>query len=292
VRTRFVLTEMLTGLRRNLSMSIAMVLTVAISLVGLGGVWLLHRQVDTMKDYWFDKIQVSVFLKDEVTQDQRDAIYAELQHLPLVEQIYYESKQDAAKHAQELFKETPAIRDIATADILPESYRVKLKDPEKYEVVQSAVQSMPGVDYVQGRSKSLENFFRFLNGLQKAVLVAALLALAATVLLIFNTVRLSAFSRRRETGIMRLVGASDLYIQAPFVLEGAVAGLIGGGLAALGMVGFKLLLIDHGVKSVFGNIVDYIGWGVVAQTIPFILLLGFLLAGLTSFLTLQRYLRV
>jgi cell division transport system permease protein len=280
------------GLRRNLSMSIAMVLTVAISLAGLGGFWLLHRQVDTMKDYWFDKIQVSVFLKDEVTQDQRDAIYAELQHLPLVERIYYESKEDAAKHAQELFKETPAIRDIATADILPESYRVKLKDPEKYEVVQSAVQAMPGVDYVQGRSKSLENFFRFLNGIQNMVLFVASLALLATLLLVFNTVRLSAFSRRRETGIMRLVGASDLYIQAPFVLEGAVAGLLGAVLAGLGLIGLKAALIDHGVKSMFGNIVDYIGWGVVWSTIPYLLLLGFLLAGLTSFLTLQRYLRV
>jgi cell division transport system permease protein len=292
LRIRFILSEMAIGLRRNLSMSIAVVLTVAISLTGLGAAWLTHKQINTMKDFWFDKIEVSVFLEDGVTQPERDAVRAELDHLPQVEQIFYESKEDAYKHAQELFANQDAIRDIITKENLPESYRVKLYDPERYEIVASAVSGLPGVDHVLGKSEQLERFFRVLNGLQWVVGLVAMAALAATILLIFNTVRLSAYSRRRETGIMRLVGASDLYIQAPFVLEGALAGLVGAGLGALGCVAFKILIIDHGVHAIFGNIVQYIGWGTVAWTIPWVLLIGVVLAGLTSLITLQRYLRV
>ena len=292
MRARFVLSEMAIGLRRNLSMTIAVVLTVAISLTGLGGAWLVHKQVNTMKDYWFDKIQVSVFLTDGVTQPDRTAIRAELVQLPQVQHVYYESKDQAFERFKVQFKDVPSLVKNTSRDALPESYRVKLKDPRKYQIVKSAVEHMPGVDEVQGRSKALENFFRFLNGLQRIVLFGAALALLATILLIFNTVRLAAFSRRRETGIMRLVGASDLYIQAPFVLEGAFAGLVGAGIAVLGLVGFKAVMIDHGVKQVFGNIVRYIGWGAVIQTIPFVLLIGVLLAAITSMATLQRYLRV
>ena len=292
MRARFVLSEMAIGLRRNLSMTIAVVLTVAISLTTFGGAWLVHKQVNTMKDYWFDKIQVSVFLTKDVSQPQRNAIRDELGQLPQVQQVYYESREQAYERFKIQFKDVPSLVKNTTPDALPESYRVKLKDPQKYQIVASAVQNMPGVDEVQGRSKALENFFRFLNGLQRIVLLVAALALLATILLIFNTVRLAAFSRRRETGIMRLVGASDLYIQLPFVLEGAVAGFVGAGIAAIGLVGFKAILIDHGVKQVFGNIVRYIGWGAVVQTIPFVLIIGVLLAAITSMLTLQRYLRV
>jgi cell division transport system permease protein len=292
VRTQFVLSEMLIGLRRNLSMTIAVVLTVAISLTGLGGAWLVRKQVNTMKDYWFDKIQVSVFLTKNVTQPERDSIRGTLVQLPQVQHVYYESQAQACVRFRKQFASVPALVKNTPCSALPESYRVKLKDPRKYAIVASAVQNMPGVDEVQGRSKALENFFRFLNGLQRVVLFGAALALLATILLIFNTVRLAAYSRRRETGIMRLVGASDLYIQAPFILEGAVAGLVGAAIATLGLVGFKAVMIDHGVKQVFGKIVAYIGWGAVFQTIPFILLIGVFLAGVTSLLTLQRYLRV
>jgi cell division transport system permease protein len=292
MRLRFVMSETGIGLRRNLTMTIAVVLVVAISLTALGWAWLVGKQINAMKDYWFDKIQVSVFLTKDVTQPQRDAILAQLHSLPQVETVYYESSQQAYQRAQQLFKDQPSILSNIHPDTLPESYRVKLYDPRKYLIVSSAVQNLPGVDQVQGRSKELEHFFKFLGGLQKGVLIAALVALAATVLLIFNTVRLSAFSRRRETGIMRLVGASDAYIQAPFVLEGATAGLLGAVLSGVGCVLFKVLLIDHGLKPLAGNLVRYITWGTVVHTVPYILILGIVLAGVTSFATLQRYLRV
>ena len=292
MRARFVLSEMAIGLRRNLTMTIALILTVGISLTGLGAAWLTHKQIGTMKDFWFGKIEVSVFLTKDITQTERDAIREQLVQLPQIEHIYYESQQQACARFRQQFASVPALVKNTPCSALPESYRVKLFDPQKYQIVASAVQSMPGVDEVQGRSKELERFFKVLNGLQWIIGIVALAALVATLLLIFNTVRLAAFSRRRETGIMRLVGASDLYIQAPFVLEGAFAGLVGAGLGALGCVAFKLLIIDHGIHALFGNIVSYIGWGDVLGVIPFILLLGVVLAAVTSMATLQRYLRV
>ena len=293
MRARFLLSEMAIGLRRNLSMTIAVILTVAISLAGLGVAWLMREQVNTMKDFWFGKIEVSVFLQDGITQPQRDAIRTELENLPQVEHVYYESKAQAYTRFKQQFAQEKQLVENTAPDALPESYRVKLYDPKKYAIVASAVSQMPGVDQVADVNGALKKVFRFFDGIQRAALVVAIIVLIVAVLLIFNTVRLAAFSRRRETGIMRLVGASDLYIQGPFVLEGALAGLVGAGLA-LGLLAlFKLVLIDHGLKSAFGqNITRYIDWGTVLWTYPWLTVLGVLIAGVISAATLQRYLRV
>jgi cell division transport system permease protein len=293
VRLRFLLSEMGIGLRRNLSMTVAVILTVAISLAGLGVAWLMREQVNTMKDFWYGKIEVSVFLTNDVTQPQRDAIAAELNQLPEVERVYYESKEQAYVRFKEQFASEPQLVKNTRPDALPESYRVKLYDPKKYDIVASAVAQMPGVDQVADVNGALKKVFRFFDGIQRAALVVAIIVLVVAILLIFNTVRLAAFSRRRETGIMRLVGASDLFIQGPFVLEGALAGLVGSGLA-LGLLAlFKIVLIDHGLKSAFGlNITRYIGWDTVFLTYPWLTLLGVVIAGFISAATLQRYLRV
>ena len=293
MRTRFVLTEMAIGLRRNLSMTIAVVLTVAISLAGLGVAWLIRDQINTTKGFWFGKIEVSVFLDKAVTQPQRDAIRQELVQLPQVEHVFYESQHQAYIRFKQQFAGEPALVNNTRESALPESYRVKLYDPKKYAIVASAVQQMPGVDQVADVNAALKKVFRFFDGIQKSALVVAIIVLAAAVLLIFNTVRLAAFSRRRETGIMRLVGASDFFIQGPFVLEGALAGFLGACLS-LGLLAlFKVVLIDHGLKSAFGDsITRYIGWSTVAWTFPWLTLMGIVIAGLISAATLQRYLRV
>jgi cell division transport system permease protein len=293
MRARFIFSEMAIGLRRNLSMTIAVVLTVAISLAGLGVAWLMRAQVNTMKDFWFGKIEVSVFLTKDVTQPERDAIRAELQHLPQVQTVFYESQAQAYKRFKEQFRNVKALVQNTPESALPESYRVKLYNPKNYAIVASAVSQMPGVDSVADVAAGLKKVFRFFDGIQRAALVVAIVVLVVAVLLIFNTVRLAAFSRRRETGIMRLVGASDLFIQGPFVLEGAFAGLIGS-VGSLGLLAlFKVVLIDHGLKSAFGdNITRYIGWGTVYWTFPVLIALGVVVSSAISADTLQRHLRV
>ena len=293
MRARFIFSEMSIGLRRNLSMTIAVVLTVAISLAGLGVAWLMRAQVNTMKDFWFGKIEVSVFLTKDVTQPERDAIRAELQQLPQVEQVFYESQAQAYQRFKEQFKNVKALVQNTPESALPESYRVKLYNPKNYAIVASAVSQMPGVDSVADVAAGLKKVFRFFDGIQRAALVVAIVVLVVAVLLIFNTVRLAAFSRRRETGIMRLVGASDLFIQGPFVLEGAFAGLIGSA-GSLGLLAlFKIVLIDHGLKSAFGdNITRYIGWSTVYWTFPVLIAIGVVVSSAISAVTLQRHLRV
>ena len=302
MRAQFVLSEIGIGLRRNLTMTIAVVLTTAISLVLLGAGILINKQVSVMKDYWYDKVQVSVFLcadnstaptcaSKAVTQEQRDVLSVQLRAMPIVKNVFYESKTDAFARFKEQFKDSPDLVDSVTADALPESYRVQLRDATKFDVVASALRDQPGVDTVSDQRKLVEPLFNLLSKLRLISWLVAGLQVVAALLLISNTIRVAAFSRRRETGIMRLVGASNLYIQLPFLLEGVLAGLVGSVFAVGGVVLMKFFLIDQVLKPSL-KFTAFIGWDAVFSTIPWLILVGVLLSGLSSFVTLRRHLRV
>jgi cell division transport system permease protein len=302
VRAQFILSEIGIGLRRNLTMTIAVILTVTITLTLAGAGWLVHRQVDVMKGYWYDKVEVTIYLcgtnsgaancaGKEVTLDQRDQLNKDLTATPQVEQVYYESKAEAYERFKQQFKDSPDLVRNVSADALPESFRVKLKDPEQFQVVASAFQDRPGVDAVQDLKKLLDPVFKLLGVGQKIAYIVAGIMLVAAIILISNTIRVAAFSRRRETGIMRLVGASNLYIQTPFLLEGAVAGLVGG-MAACGLVILgKWYVVDNQLRPLV-KFTNYIGWSDVIATIPALLVSGVVLCALASFFTLRRHLRV
>ncbi len=302
MRLLFVLGEVGSGLRRNLTMTLAVVITVAVSLALFGVGLLVRAQVDTMKDYWYDKVQVSIFLCSknsdaascaggEVTPAQRDRIKTDLESLrPLVEEIYYETREEAYLRFVDQFRNSPII-DSITPEVMPESFRVKLSDPTQYEVVASAFQGRPGVEQVNDQRALLDKFFQLLGGLQAIAIAISVAMLLVTVLLIANTMRIAAFSRRRETGIMRLVGASKFYIQLPFLLEAALAALAGAVLAIGGLVVVKLLLIDRVLVPSF-QFTAFIGWDAVMAVAPIIILTGVVLAAVAAFLTLRRYLKV
>jgi cell division transport system permease protein len=302
MRARLILNEVGIGLRRNLTMTVALVITFAVSLGLLGGALLVRDQVDVMKDYWYDKVQVSIFLCTKnsdaascsagaVTAAQKDQIRADLESLsPLVEEIYYESSQEAYERFKEQFKNSP-IAQNASPDALPESFRVKLSDPTKYDVIASAFTGRPGIDNVVDQRSLLDKFFQVLAGLQRLALGIAAAMILVTVLLIANAMRVAAFNRRRETGIMRLVGASDFYIQMPFLLEAAIGAAAGAILASLSLVATKAFLIDRVLTPQF-TITPFIGWDAVLSASIVLLVLGVGLAMITAFLTLRRYLRV
>jgi cell division transport system permease protein len=301
MRARFVLAELGNGIRRNLTMTIAVIVTVAISLALFGAGLLIRAQVNAMKDYWYDKVEVSVFLcatestastcHGAVTPGQRDAIKTELTRMPEVKRVYYESQQMAFQRFKEQFKDSPDLVRAVTPESLPESFRVKLVDPRQYQVVTDAVAAKPGVEQVQDERRLLDRFFKVLNGFQVAALVVAAVQVMAAVLLIGNTIRVAAYSRRRETGIMRLVGASKFYIQLPFLLEGAFAGLVGALIAVGALSLFKWQFVDERLRKSI-PLIRFIGWDAVIGIIPTLVLLGVLLAALASFVSLRRYLRV
>jgi len=235
MRAKFVMSEVGIGLRRNLTMTFAVMITVAISLSLLGIGLLANSQVRVMKDYWYDKIEVSIFLCGSlsesascgtgvITQEQKIDIQRDLKTLPVVAEVYYESQGEAFKRFQERFKGS-AIAQNVTADQLPESFRIKLKDPTKFAVIESAFAGRPGVDIVQDQQAILEKFFKLLAVLRNGALVIGAASVFTASLLISNTLRIAAFNRRRETGVMKLVGASSFSIQLPFLLEGIFAAL-------------------------------------------------------------------
>lgn len=306
MRAQFVLSEIGVGLRRNLTMTFAVVVSVALSLALFGGSLLMSDQVSTMKGYWYDKVNVSVFLcnksdaesdpncaKGAVTGDQKKQILADLEKMDsVVQNVTYESADEAYKHYKEQFGDSPLASSL-TPDQMQESYRIKLKDPEKYQVIATAFDGRDGVQSVQDQKGILDNLFGLLNGMNWAARAVMALMLVVALMLIVNTVRVSAFSRRRETGIMRLVGASGFYIQAPFIMEAAVAGLIGGGVACAFLLVARYFIIDHGLAlSEKLNLINFIGWDAVLTKLPLILATSLLMPALAAFFALRKYLKV
>jgi len=305
MRFQFILSEINIGLRRNLTMTISVILVTAVSLLLLGVGVLAQKQVSAMKDFWYDRVQVSIFLcaKDSnkpscstgpVTQAQRDAILADLKSPslgPYVAEVYYESKDQAFTRFKEQYKNS-VLADNVTVDQMPESYRVRLKNPQQYAAVSQQFRDRPGVDTVQDQNQVLDRLFALLNGLKWCAWFVAGLTLVCSVLLVATTIRLNAFTRRRETGIMRLVGASNLVIQLPFLLESMIAAAIGAGIASAILLAFTQFAIQGWLRSTLRFIDNWVSIGDAALVMPWMFLLGMVIAGVSSMLSLRRYLKV
>ncbi len=303
MRLQFVVTEVLQGLRRNLSMVISVVLVTFVSLMFVGSAALLQAQVDKLKDDWYDLVEVSVFLcpngstaptcaAGEATQEQIDALQGviDTELGDVVAESYFETKADAFAAFSERYPDGYQGTQLTEAD-MQASFRLKLVDPEQYEVVADVLTGREGVEVVEDQRAIFQPLFLALN---RGSLLAAGLAgvmLLAAVLLITTTIRLSAMSRRRETGIMRLVGASNLFVQLPFLLEGAIAALVGAALAVGGLwLGVKYLVMDWLQQSV--NWVAYVTVGDVLRVAPLLIGIAVALAVVSSVVTLNRYTRV
>jgi cell division transport system permease protein len=304
MRLQFILSEIGHGLRRNLSMSISVILVTFVSLTFVGAAGLLQLQVDEMKDDWYDRVEVSIFLcptgsdqptcaGGEANAEQIDSIRTELESpdlAGLVEEVFFETKEDAFASFEERYSDEFWAQQV-TVDQMQASFRVALVDPEQYQVVAEMFVGRAGIESVQDQRELIEPLILLLNrGSLLAAGLAAVMLLAA-VLLITTTIRLSAMSRRRETGIMRLVGASNLFIQLPFMLEGAIAATIGAGLAVGGLwFGVRYLIEDWLAESV--RFVAFIGTDSVWTVAPALVAVAIGLAAISSVVTLSRYTRV
>ena len=300
MRARFLLSEVGIGLRRNMTMTFAVIVTTATSLSLLGVGLLSNAQVGAMKDYWYDKIEVSVYLCGPlsespscsggvVTSDQRLQIQQDIQDMSAVQSVYYESQSQAYARFQERFKDS-AIAQNVTADQLPESFRVKLKDPTQFAVIVSAFSGRPGVDVVQDQRSILEKFFKLLEVLRNGALLVGLVSVLTAALLISNTLRIAAFNRRRETGVMKLVGASSWSIQLPFLLEGVISAIVGWGLAT-GLLAALKSVVDSKVAPLL-TFTKFFGWDQVWVASGYLLATGLFVSTVASVITLRRYLKV
>jgi cell division transport system permease protein len=304
MRLGLVLAEAGNGLRRNLSMVISIVLVTLVSLTFVGAAALLQLQIGQMKNFWYDKAQVAVYLCNgevpsahcgggSATPAQIKAIGDAL-HQPtlskFINKTYFEDHQQAYKNFEAQFKGNP-VADYVTPDLLNEAYWVNLKDPSQSPIIAQAVGDLPGVDAVTDQRRLLDQIFAVLNTASITAASIAALMLVAAALLISTTIRLSAFSRRREIGIMRLVGASNRFIQTPFILEGVLAALIGSVLAGAATVGIVQFFVQ-GFLAQAQKEIAFVTVPDALVVVPILIGVSVLLAAVSANVAISRYLRV
>jgi cell division transport system permease protein len=291
MRARYILSEVMVGLWRNVTMTIAMIITMGVSLTMLGASLVLYQQINSMKHYYLAQVEVSIFLKADVTDDQRNAIAQALQGDSLILQpIIHETKEQAYVKFKQEFKDAPDLVAATNPSSLPESYRVKLKDPKQYQQVHDRYIAMNGISDIIDQRQLLSRVFGVLGSAQTLALVVAIVQGVAALLLVGNTIQVAAYSRRREVAVMKLVGASNWFIQSPFVLEAMFAGVIGAVIASLALVAGKVWLIDGSLKSLV-TLLTPVPWSRITLMVPVLIAIGAVVSGVTGWFTLRFYIK-
>lgn len=300
MRASFVFSEVITGLRRNVTMTIAMILTTAISLGLLGGGLLVVRLIDQMQEEYYSEAEVSIYLVDGISASDPNcsqALCADLQNSLKgnsgVESVSHENRDQVFQRFQELFSSQPELLQLTRKQSLPAILHVKLTDPEQSKAFVQEYQGRPGVDKADDQGEFLQRVFDALGGVRNAVFAVALVQALAALLLISNTIQISAFTRRTEVGIMRLVGATRWYTQLPFLLEAVVAGVVGSVLAIGGLIVAKVAFIDKVLADpIRQNIVPELGLLDVVAVSPWLLLTAIAISAVTGYATLRLYVRL
>jgi len=305
MRLGLILGEVGSGLRRNLSMVVSVVLVTFISLTFVGASILLQMQIGEMKGYWYDRAQVAVYMctdidttgnctLTEATDDQIDAVQQQLDSptlAPYINEVDFETHEQAYENFKEQFADT-TFAGIITPDTLNESFRVNLVDPEQSDVLIESLSGLAGVESVQDQRAYLEPIFAILSAASFTAIGVAGLMLVAAVLLIATTIRLSAFSRRRELGIMRLVGASNRFIQTPFILEGVFSSLIGSVLAGGAIIAIVQFFVQGYLASTLPLNTSLLGMDEALLVVPILIVAGAGLAAISAGVAISRYLKV
>lgn len=301
MRLGLILSEVLTGLRRNASMVVSVILVTFVSLTFVGAAILMQAQIGTMRDYFQDRAQVDVYMCSTLstadtctggraTEEQIAAVQGELQGAtlsPLIQEFSFQNSEEAYQSLVENFPENAS---ALTAEQTSAVFHINLLDPSRSDVIVEAFTGVEGVEEISDQLEYLDPLFSALTiATYIAVGIAALMLISA-VLLIATTIRLSAYARRREVGIMRLVGASNRFIQTPFVLEGVMAALIGSLLAS----GAVLAGVKFGVEGYLTHrmgTIPWVGLGDAMLVVPVVILIGVVLAALSAGFAIRRWLR-
>ncbi|WP_243227579.1 permease-like cell division protein FtsX [Microbacterium sp. CIAB417] len=303
MRFGLIMGEALSGLRRNASMVISVVLVTFVSLTFVGAAVLMQMQIGKMKDFWVDRAQVAVYMCASVstastcsdgvaTQDEIDQVKAELEGpalSPLIKKYTFETNDEVYDKAIQQLGDD--YKNIVTPDQLPATFSIQLNDQSQSDVIAEAFGGRKGVEEVKDQMQYLEPLFSALTIATYIAVGIAGLMLVAAVLLIATTIRLSAFARRKELGIMRLVGASNRFIQTPFILEGVFAALIGSALASVGVWATVEFGINGYLRERIGFVTTWVGYSDLALVIPVIVVIGVLLAALSAGFAIRRWLR-
>jgi cell division transport system permease protein len=296
VRFGFLLNEVLTGLRRNVTMTVAMILTTAISIGLFGGGLLVVRLADHSRDIYLDRVETQVFLDGDISANDPTcdsaackALRAQIEARNDVKSVRFLNRDDAYNDAIRKF---PQYKDVAGRDAFPASFIVKLDNPEQHKQFDLAMTGKPGVLNVLNQKDLIDRLFAVLNGLSNAAFAVALVQAVGAILLIANMVQVAAYTRRTEIGIMRLVGASRWYTQLPFLVEAMFAALVGVVIAIVGLILVRALFLDNALNQFYrANLIARVDYADIVYISPILILVGVAMAGLAAYVTLRLYVR-
>ncbi|ORM25178.1 permease-like cell division protein FtsX [Williamsia sp. 1135] len=300
MRASFILSEVLNGLRRNVTMTVAMIITTAITLGMFGAGLLVVQMADKTQDIFLDRVEMQIFISDPVTDADPDCksapcatLRTDIEGITGVESVQYINRAQAYRDATtKTFANNPDIAALVREDTLPASFKVRMSDPDQFGVVLDTFRTADGVDSVLDQRELVKRIFSVLDGARNAAFAIALVLVFAAVLLIANTVQVAAYTRRTEVGIMRLVGATRWYTQLPFLLEAVIATAVGSVLAIAGLFGAKALFFDRALQDLYGvNILAKIGVSDVLFVAPWLIIIGVGLSSITAYATLRFYVR-
>lgn len=289
-RLEYFFRETTSGLRRNGLVAFAAISTTFIALLLFGLALLISRQVSLMIEATTGNVEVAVYLTDPVSPNTVRSLTQLLTDLEAVESVDFESKQEAYERFVELFADQESLVNSADRDAIPASLRVKMADPEQYAQVEAVLQGQPGIDRIVDQSSFLDRLFSITRVFRVGVILVSFVMLVSSAILIANTVRMGLFARRKEIGIMKLVGATNWRIRIPFLVEGVFESLIGAGAAILFLFGLKVAFIN----PLYGTI-QFVPWVTnadVLAVIPWLLVAGVFVALLAGLVGMRRFLEV
>lgn len=306
MRVGLILMEALGGLRRNISMVISVVLVTFVSLTFVGAAILMQGQISTMRDYWTERAQVAVYMcspvsdtektptciDGEATEEQVEQVRGELEGPALnalITDFRFETKAEAYSKLLDQLGDEQA--SVLTEDQMFQSFWITLKDPSQSQVIVEAFSGVGGVEEVLDQLQYLDPLFSALTVATYIAVGIAVLMLIAAVLLIATTIRLSAYARRKEIGIMRLVGASNRFIQTPFVLEGVFAAFLGSALASAAVIAGMHFGVEGYLKGRVPFITTWVSMQDAFIVVPILIAIGVVLAALSAGFAIRRWLR-
>ena len=296
MRFGFLLNEVLTGLRRNVTMTIAMILTAAISIGLFGGGLLVVRLADHSRSIYLDRVESQVFLTNDISANDPNCSGAPCKGLrSLVEarkdvkSVRYVNTEDAYNDAIRKF---PEYKDVASKDAFPASFVVKLVNPDEDKAFSREMKTLPGVSGVLNQKDLIDRLFAVLDGLSNAAFAVALVQAVGAILLIANMVQVAAYTRRTEIGIMRLVGASRWYTQLPFLVESMVATLMGVIIAIIGLILVRALFLESALRQFYqAHVIARVDYADILYISPILVVVGLAIAAVTAYVTLRLYVR-
>ncbi|WP_156689011.1 permease-like cell division protein FtsX [Mycobacterium sp. Marseille-P9652] len=296
MRFGFLINEVLTGLRRNITMTVAMILTTAISIGLFGGGLLVVRLADNSKEIYLDRVETQIFLTDDISANDATCASAPCKELrgkiesrQDVKSVRYVNREAAYNDAIRKF---PEFKDVAGKDSFPASFVVKLNNPEQHSEFDAAMQGQPGVRSILNEKELIDRLFAVLNGLRNAAFAIALVQAVGAILLIANMVQVAAYTRRTEINIMRLVGASRWYTQLPFLVEAMFAASLGVAIAIVGLIFVRAMFLDNALSQFYqAHLIAKVDYADILYVSPILFLLGVSMAGLTAYATLRLYIR-